>query len=64
MLKKLMNYCKESYNELVHKVSWPTRSELSSSAVVVLCASLLIALVVALMDSVFQFIMEGVIYPH
>ena len=59
-----MNYCKESYNELVHKVSWPTRSELSSSAVVVLCASLLIALVVALMDSVFQFIMEGVIYPH
>ena len=54
----------ESYNELVHKVSWPTRSELSSSAVVVLTASLLIALVVFLMDSVFQFIMEDVIYPH
>ena len=49
---------------LVHKVSWPTRSELSSSAVVVLTASLLIALVVFLMDSAFQFIMEDVIYPH
>ena len=64
MVTKLSNYCKESYDELVHKVSWPTRSELSSSAVVVLTASLLIALVVFLMDSAFQFIMEDVIYPH
>ena len=62
MFKKITNYCKESYDELVHKVSWPTRSELSSSAVVVLYASLLIALVVFLMDSAFQFIMENVIY--
>ena len=68
MFKKITNYCKESYDELVHKVSWPTRKELSSSAVssavVVLYASLLIALVVFLMDSAFQFIMEDVIYPH
>ena len=64
MFIKITNYCKESYDELVHKVSWPTRSELSSSAVVVLTASLLIALVVFLMDSAFQFIMEDVIYPH
>ena len=64
MFKKITNYCKESYDELVHKVSWPTRSKLSSSAVVVLTASLLIALVVFLMDSAFQFIMEDVIYPH
>ena len=64
MFKKITNYCKESYDELVHKVSWPTRSELSSSAVFVLYASLLIALVVFLMDSAFRFIMEDVIYPH
>ena len=64
MFKKITNYCKESYDELVHKVSWPTRSELSSSAVVVLTASLLIALVVFLMDSAIQLIMEDVIYPH
>ena len=64
MFKKITNYCKESYDELVHKVSWPTRSELSSSAMVVLYASLLIALVVFLMDSAFCFIMEDVIYPH
>ena len=61
---KIIEYCKESYNELVHKVSWPTRSELTNSAVVVLYASLLIALVVFVMDSAFQFVMENIIYPH
>ncbi len=64
MFKKVENYFKESYNELVHKVTWPTRSELTNSAVVVLYASLLIALVVFAMDSVFQFVMERIIYPH
>ena len=64
MFKKIANYCKECYDELVHKVSWPTRKELSSSAVVVLYASLLIALVVFLMDSVFQFVMEDIVYPN
>ena len=64
MFKKIANYCKESYDELVHKVTWPNRSELSGSAVAVLTASLLIALVVFLMDSAFQFVMEDVIHPH
>ena len=64
MFQKVTNYCKESYDELVHKVSWPTSKELSNSAVVVLYASLFIALVVFLMDSVFQFVMEDIIYPH
>ena len=59
MIKKI----KESYNELVHKVSWPTMSEVTSSAVVVLEASLLIALVVFSMDQLFQMAMEFV-YPH
>ena len=63
MLKKIFKYCKESYDELVHKTTWPTRSELTNSAVVVLSASLLIALVVFAMDFVFQSAME-VIYPN
>ena len=54
MFKKIFKYCKESYDELVHKTTWPTRSELTNSAVVVLSASLLIALVVFAMDFVFQ----------
>ena len=63
MFKKIFKYCKESYDELVHKTTWPTRSELTNSAVVVLSDSLLIALVVFAMDFVFQSAME-VIYPN
>ena len=62
-MKKVIAYIKESYDELVHKVSWPTYSELANSAVVVLYASLLIALVVFAMDFCFQHLMEFV-YPH
>ena len=53
MFESIKNYCKESYVELVHKTTWPTRSELMNSAVVVLTASLCIALVVFVMDSVY-----------
>ena len=51
---KIVNYIKDSYNELVYKVSWPTRAELSNSAVVVLFASIVIALVVFAVDFVFE----------
>ena len=53
-MKKVINYIKESYNELVYKVSWPTRTELSSSAVVVMCASLIIAAIVFVVDAIFE----------
>ena len=63
-MKKIVAYFKETYDELVHKVSWPTYSELTNSAVVVLYASLLIALVVLGMDVCFQNFMEKIVYPH
>ena len=59
-MKKIVRYIKDSYNELVYKVSWPTRTELSSSAVVVLFASLIIALVVFAVDFVFEHAMRFV----
>ena len=58
MLNRFVQYCKDSYNELVHKTTWPTAKQLTSQAFLVLYASLLIALVVFAMDAVFQFIME------
>ncbi|HBZ34102.1 MAG TPA: preprotein translocase subunit SecE [Bacteroidales bacterium] len=54
----IINSIKESYNELVHKVTWPTTSELVNSAVVVLIASLIIALIVWLMDLSFEALMK------
>lgn len=56
----LVSYVKNSYNELVHKVTWPTFRELQSSALVVMIAALLIALVVLLMDQAFEWIMQGI----
>ncbi len=57
-MKKIINYIKESYNELVYKVSWPTRTELSGSAVVVLVASLVLALLIFVVDLGFENIMK------
>jgi len=51
---KIINYIEESYDELIHKVSWPTWSELQGSAIVVSVASLIIAIIVFAMDEVFR----------
>jgi preprotein translocase subunit SecE len=59
-MKKIINYIKESYSELVQKVSWPSRSELTNSAIVVLIASVILALIVWLMDLGFENIMTFV----
>ncbi len=58
---KLITYFEEAYNELVHKVSWPTRKELQNSAFIVMVASLIIALIVFVMDFSFENIM-GFVY--
>ncbi len=52
------SYIKESYEELVNKVSWPTWSELQNSSVVVAVATLIIALIIYLMDQVFSNMMK------
>jgi preprotein translocase subunit SecE len=51
---KLVAYVKESYDELMHKVSWPTWSELQGSAIVVSVATVVIAVIIFAMDEVFR----------
>ena len=62
IIKKFIKYCQTCYDELAHKVTWPTRKELTGSAMLVLTASLIIALVVFAMDFTFEKIM-GLVYP-
>ena len=57
-MAKKGTYIKESYEELVKKVSWPTWAELQSSSVVVAIASLIIALIIYLMDRIFSGAMD------
>jgi preprotein translocase subunit SecE len=55
---KILLYFQEAFDELVHKVTWPTWKELQSSALVVMVASLIISLVIFAMDLSFRNIME------
>jgi preprotein translocase subunit SecE len=51
-MESIRLYIKESVNELLNKVTWPTWSNLQSSTIVVIVASFILALVIFLMDSV------------
>ena len=49
----VLNFVKESYVEMMTKVTWPTWKDLQSSSLLVLVASIIISLVVFLMDYIF-----------
>ena len=55
---KLINDIKESYDELVYKVSWPTQKQLINSSVLVLIASIIIAVFIWVVDKIFNLLME------
>ncbi|MGM9863073.1 MAG: preprotein translocase subunit SecE [Lepagella sp.] len=57
---KLIQDIKESYNELVYKVSWPTQKQLINSAVLVLIASIILAVFIWAVDKIFELLMEVV----
>jgi preprotein translocase subunit SecE len=59
-MEKAKAYISETIDELVNKVSWPSWSELQSSAIVVMVASIVIALFVAIMDYAFNNGMEAI----
>lgn len=59
-MNRIALYLKESYNELTKKVSWPTWSQLQGSAILVMVASVIIAVVVFLMDFAFENIMKTI----
>ncbi len=59
-MKKIINSIKESYKELVQKVSWPSVSSLQSSAIIVMVASLIFAVVILAMDLTFESLMKTI----
>ena len=56
-MNKIGLYIKDSYNELLHKVTWPTWEQLQQSTMIVLVATIIITAIVALMD----FLSNGVL---
>jgi preprotein translocase subunit SecE len=60
-MKKIILYLQEAYKELMFKVTWPSWKELQGSAILVMVATVIIALLVAVMDLGFKNLMH-VIY--
>ena len=60
-MRKFINYCKESYVELTKKVTWPTWEKLQSSALLVMIATVILAVALWAVDWIFQHLMT-VIY--
>ena len=59
-MRKFINYLKESYVEMTKKVTWPTWDKLQSSAIVVMVASVIFAIVIFAMDFCFQHLMSAI----
>ena len=57
-MAKVVQFVKESYEEMTQKVTWPTWGELLNSAVLVLVASFIIAIVVFAMDKGSTFVLD------
>ena len=57
-MRKFINYLKESYAEMTKKVTWPTWDKMQSSAIVVMVASAIFALVIFAIDFVIKTAME------
>ena len=56
----MFGYIKNAYKELVEKVSWPSFTQLQSSTIVVMVASLIFAIIVLAMDMSFDGVMGGI----
>jgi preprotein translocase subunit SecE len=53
-MNKVTTYFRESYRELLEKVSWPTWTQLQQSTLIVLVATLIITGIVWVMDLIAQ----------
>jgi|TARA_B100000575_G_scaffold287696_1_gene286446 preprotein translocase subunit SecE len=53
-MSQIITFFRDSYDELVHKVTWPKYGELSNSSILVLVSSLIFALLIGLIDFAFD----------
>ncbi len=57
-MANVTEYIRESYIELTQKVTWPTWRELLNSAILVLVAAVIIALVIFGMDQLIGYVLK------
>ena len=60
-MNKITTYFRESYKELMEKVTWPNWAQLQQSTMIVLVSTLLLTVVVSLvMDTVIIFVLKNI----
>ena len=59
-MNKIALYVRDSYKEMMQKVTWPTWEELQQSTMIVLAARIIITAIVALMDFVSNAVLKFV----
>lgn len=57
-MAKVSEFIKESYEEMTQKVTWPTWAELWNSSILVLVASIIIALIIGVMDQAANYVLH------
>jgi len=53
-MKKVVDFIKESIEEIRDRVSWPKYGELQNSSILVLVASIIFALIIGVVDYLFK----------
>ena len=53
-MSQIITFFRDSYDELVHKVTWSKYGELSNSSILVLVSSLIFALLIGFIDFAFD----------
>ena len=61
-MNSLNAYFRESYDELMNRVSWPTLADLQQSTTVVLVASVIIAALIWIMDTGSNALLKSFLY--
>jgi preprotein translocase subunit SecE len=59
-MNKITTYFKESYKELVEKVTWPTWTQLQQSTMIVIAATIVITALVSGMDLVTNVVLKQI----
>ena len=59
-MAKFGNYIQEAYDELVHKVTWPSWDELQQTTIIVLVSLILITIVIFGMDTLSENVLRVV----
>jgi len=58
-MSKIFNYFEQAFDELIHKVTWPTWNELQQSTLITLVSVMVLTLLIFGMDGASELVFEN-----